>query len=860
MVAEIFVAKIAEKVLKELESQVSEEACLLWGVKSERERLKDRLSTVKAVLFDAEKKQVHNQELTVWLGKLKEVFLDAQDVLDEFECEELRSQVVEIQGSIAMKVRHFLSCSNPLLFRINMGHKIKEIRTRLDDIAADKAKFHLSELAENMHVVREREMTHSFVHPLEVIGREHDKENIVKHLMNVVDGQNVLVIPIVGIGGLGKTLLAKLVFNDARVVEHFELQFWVCVSDYFILKQLLVKILRSIPDESCNENWNDLDEEHLQNHLRNVLDGRKFLLVLDDVWNTDRNKWIELRNLLMGGANGSKILVTTRSPGVAYMMGTMSPYNLKGLPHEECMSLFVKWAFEDREESTQHANLVKIGDEIVQKCKGVPLAVKSLGSLLYSKLDEKDWKFVGDNEIWKLERKEGDILSVLQLSYNLMPSYLKECFAYCSLYPKDYIFISMDLIQLWMAHDSIQKSPNENRELEDIGNQYIDELYSRSFLEDYYDFGSFRVFKIHDLMHDLALSVQSECLVINSHTKYISKEVRHLSILDKTWQNEKVLKCLQRQKSIRTIYCPIKGFGPFSESFVDTYISRFRYLRVLDLSDSCFEELPKSIGTMKHLRRLELSRNRRITKLRNSICKLQNLQCLLLDECEKLEELPKNMRYMISLRWLEITTKQKSLPESLNSLQFLEISHCRNMEYLSEVKQGYMGLRMLHIENCEGLISLFPFLKCLTLLEALGIHNCKKLDLTKLEDNQEEFTPSIRVLVISRLPLLVAVPQWFKQSTRTLQHMIIRDCPSLTELPEWLPNLASLKLLQIGGCPKLSSLPEGKLFMPTLRFFKIWECPELSRRCQPEIGEDWHKIARVSTIEIDDKLIKQADN
>nr|XP_023873591.1 putative disease resistance protein RGA3 [Quercus suber] len=676
-------------------------------------------------------------------------------------------------------------------------------------------------------------MTHSFVHPLEVIGREHDKENIVKHLMNVVDGQNVLVIPIVGIGGLGKTVLAKLVFNDARVVEHFE----------------------SIPDE----NWNDLDEEQLQKHLRNVLDGRKFLLVLDDVWNKDRNKWVELRNLLMGGANGSKILVTTRTPSVASMMGTMPSYNLKGLPHNDCMSIFVKWAFEDREER-QHANLVEIGDEIVKKCKGVPLAVKSLGSLLYSKLDEKDWKIVKDNEMWKLERKEGDILSALQLSYNLMPSYLKECFAYCSLYPKDHKYLSMELIQLWMAHDLIQKSPIENQELEDIGNQYIEELYSRSFLEDYKDFGSLRVFKIHDLMHDLALSVQSGCLVINSQTKNISKEVRHLSVFDKTWQNENVLKCLQRQKSIRTIYCPIEGLGPFSESFVDTYISRYRYLRVLDLSDSCFEELPKSIGTMKHLRRLNLSRNRSITKLRNSICKLQNLQTLLLDECEKLEELPKNMRYMISLRLLEITTKQKSLPESLNSLQFLSIVRCGNMEYLSEVKQGFMGLRMLVIGDCEGLISLFPFLKCLTLLEVLCIDSCEKLDLTKVEDNQEEFKPSIRVLILSRLPLLVAVPQWFKLSTRTLQHMIIRGCPSLTELPEWLPNLASLKLLQIAGCPKLSSLPEGKLFLPTLRFFEIRECPELSRRCQPEIGEDWHKIAHVSTIKIDNEFIKQADN
>ncbi|KAK7853548.1 putative disease resistance rpp13-like protein 1 [Quercus suber] len=156
---------------------------------------------------------------------------------------------------------------------------------------------------------------------------------------------------------------------------------------------------------------------------------------------------------------------------------------------------------------------------------------------------------------------------------------------------------------------------------------------------------------------------------------------------------------------------------------------------------------------MKHLRRLNLSRNRSITKLRNSICKLQNLQTLLLDECEKLEELPKNMRYMISLRLLEITTKQKSLPESLNSLQFLSIVRCGNMEYLSEVKQGYMGLRMLVIGHCEGLISLFPFLKCLTLLEVLCIDNCEKLDLTKVEDNQEEFKPSIRGLEVEDNPM-----------------------------------------------------------------------------------------------------------
>ena len=136
--------------------------------------------------------------------------------------------------------------------------------------------------------------------------------------------------------------------------------------------------------------------------------------------------------------------------------------------------LFVKCAFDEGQES-QHANLMEIGNEIVKKCKGVPLAVKLLGSLLYSKLDEHDWLFVKDNDLWKLNQKEGDIFSALQLSYNLMPSSLKQCFAYFLLYPKNYEYTTFELVQIWMAHGLLQ-SPNENRDLEDIDNQYIDEL------------------------------------------------------------------------------------------------------------------------------------------------------------------------------------------------------------------------------------------------------------------------------------------------------------------------------------------------------------------------------------------------
>jgi hypothetical protein len=109
--------------------------------------------------------------------------------------------------------------------------------------------------------------------------------------------------------------------------------------------------------------------------LREKLKNKKFLLVLDDVWNEDRSKWIELMGLLSGGLEGSRILVTTRSHLVASIVGTVPTYTLEGLSHDDCLSLFVKWAFKEGEDK-QYPNLLEIGKEIVEKCKGVPLAIR----------------------------------------------------------------------------------------------------------------------------------------------------------------------------------------------------------------------------------------------------------------------------------------------------------------------------------------------------------------------------------------------------------------------------------------------------------------------------------------------------
>ena len=159
MAAETFVFNIAAKVLGKIGSPAFQQACMVWGVESDLNRLENTLSTIKAVLLDAEDQQVHNQELTVWLGQLKEVFYDAQDVLDEFECEALRRQVVEIQGSTTRKVHRFFSSTNSLVFRTKIAHKVKEIKARLDEVVADKDKFHLSQRSDNKHFVHGRGAT-----------------------------------------------------------------------------------------------------------------------------------------------------------------------------------------------------------------------------------------------------------------------------------------------------------------------------------------------------------------------------------------------------------------------------------------------------------------------------------------------------------------------------------------------------------------------------------------------------------------------------------------------------------------------------------------------------------------------------
>ncbi|XP_035545127.1 disease resistance protein RGA2-like [Juglans regia] len=584
-------SNLASSLSKKLGSLVSQELSLAWDVQSDLHKLENTISILKIVLLDAEDKQAKNPMLRIWLGRLKNMFYVAEDVLDEIEYEALRKQAITTYGSAMEKVCHFFCSFMALSSRLKLAHKIKDIRERLDEINVEKVQFNLTERHEEVHVnPLWREKTHSFIDPSTVIGRHGDKEEIKKSLMHPNPTRNLNIIAIVGLGGMGKTTLAKAVYNDESVVNHFQLRMWVCVSENFNVTRLVEEILKSA---GGRVDKNSSNEDTLQTSLRELLKDERFLLVLDDVWNENRNKWTELRDLLNGGSHGSVIVVTTRSRKVSSVLDPIYTHSVEGLSKEECLSLFVKCAFKEGEDKL-YPNLLPIADEIVKKCKGVPLAVKSLGGLLYSKVDESEWELVRGNEIWELEENEGGILPALQLSYNQLPIHLKRCFAYCVNFPKDHEIWNIDLIEQWVAHGLIlQMSANKKQELEDIGDLYIKELMSICFFQDLDEQHIFRMysFKMHDLVHDLVLSIgHEEWLEIDSENKDVASTVRHLSISSSDQQVSKFSNKLTNVRSIMYQNEP-------HVSSVEACISRFKSLRVLAIPDSDFENLPSSIAT-----------------------------------------------------------------------------------------------------------------------------------------------------------------------------------------------------------------------------------------------------------------------
>ncbi|PHT35126.1 hypothetical protein CQW23_26926 [Capsicum baccatum] len=384
-------------------------------------------------------------------------------------------------------------------------------------------------------------------------------------------------------GGVGKTTLAKAAYDHKKVTDHFGLKTWFCVSeayDAFGITKGLLQELRSF-DLKDDNNLNQL-----QVKLKERLKGERFLIVLDDVWNDNYKKWDDLRNIFVQGDIGSKIIVTTRKESVALMMGSWA-INVGILSSEASWALFKRHSLENRDPPKEHPELEEVGKQIADKCKVLPLALKALAGSLRCKSEMDEWTDVLRSEIWD----SNDILPALMLSYNDLPAHLKQCFAFCAIYPKDYQFCKEQVIHLWIANGLVQKLHS--------GNQYLNKLRSRSLFErvpesSERDGGKFLM---HDLVNDLAQIASSKLCVRLEECQgsHMLEQSRHLSYSMGRGGEFKKLNPLSKSEQLRTLLpISIQHYGgiPLSKRVLNNIFPRLTSLRALSLSRYGVVELP----------------------------------------------------------------------------------------------------------------------------------------------------------------------------------------------------------------------------------------------------------------------------
>ncbi|XP_021823747.1 putative disease resistance protein RGA1 isoform X2 [Prunus avium] len=642
----------AEGVLMKLSSLAAQEITLSWGFKGELNRLRRTLSTIEGYLGDVtDQPQDRGDSIEDWVKNLKGIAQDADDVLDEINYELLRHKV-ELQNHIKKKVLNFFSLSNnPIAFRLKMAHKIQKINASLEDLKSEASVIGLvsKRIDAAPQGTRGRIQTDSLPENDGIIfGRDKVVSDIVTTLTNSnINQENLSVMAIVGMPGLGKTTLAKSVYNDNSIKGYFEKRIWVSVSDPFNINVILICMLESLNPTKATVREN-LDA--LLTYLQEELKEKRYLLVLDDVWNEDSRQWNRLMSYLerLNYAPGSKIIVTTRSARVASISEKLLlRHNLSTLSTDECWSILKDRAFLDGS-ARMDPDLERIGKQIAEKCAGVPLVAKVLGGILRSKNSIAEWSSIKESRIWDLAEEEDRIIPILKLSFdNLTSPSLKQCFAYCSMLRKDVEIETDNLIQLWMAQGLLHPSRDKSEEMEDVGYEYFDILLQSSLFQDATanEYGIISKCKMHDLVHDLAELVSKSESLIEDNSSY-TLEIQHVARVSTSMQERIRDSWVGRLRSL------------FSDGELPSnMLPGFKTLRVLNLFKANIAELPTSIGKLKHLRYLDISETR-LKTLPSSIGKLYNLQTLRARHCA-FKEFPKEVQTLINLRHVYCDKRMK---------------------------------------------------------------------------------------------------------------------------------------------------------------------------------------------------------
>ncbi|XP_022877138.1 putative late blight resistance protein homolog R1A-10 [Olea europaea var. sylvestris] len=634
---------IVEFLLVNLKELLLYHVDLISGVKDQVESLHKELSLMKAFLKDSREKRNESEYVRESVRQITAVAYKAEDIIDTFVVNEASKKRRGVKKMIP-------GFGNKNL--LNLAKDIESIKTTVKEIY-DKKMCGIESLQNGEPSRRSaRQKREPFVEDENVVGFDEEARTIIDRLTE--GSEQLEIVSVVGMGGLGKTTLARKVYSDPRIEYHFYLRAWTYVSQEYSRREVFLGIL-----ESLNLNFDQMykmsDEklaEELCKHLRN----NKYLIVIDDVWT--KEAWDDLRRAFPKTKLGSRILLTSRNTEVAKLADPYShPHHLRFLTEEESWELLCRKVFGRGSCPSELENLGKI---IATKCCGLPLAIVVISGLLIKKDKNRDWwRKVAESVSSYVAKDPKQCMDVLALSYRHLPEHLKICFLYFGVFPEDYEIPVWKLLRLWAAEGFIQET--EHEDLEDTAEDYLEDLVDRNLVlvGKRRANGRIKTCRIHDMLRDL-------CLREGKDDKFLQviKSSEQNPFLSTPFENDCRRLCIHSKIlefiSSKPSYPYVRSFLCFATEEMDlprrdtsSIYEAFELLRVLDLRPICFPLFPKELDHLVHLRFIVLFGQ--FKKIPSQISSLWNLQTLIVRTTSRDLDIEANIWKMKQFRHLYVT-------------------------------------------------------------------------------------------------------------------------------------------------------------------------------------------------------------